>query len=100
MTVAIQRIERQMRAVLPHVLRNWPPKAIAKLVDATPRAAKAWKEGDCLPQAVHMTALEMALPEFAEEMRRIRALPGENPIPVADLAKQLAQALKEQAERP
>ncbi len=92
-------IETEMRSALPRVLEGFTPKEIAhrlrqERIEVTEYAAKGWKRGNHLPQAHIMVALERAYPELADEMRRIRDLPGENPEDVASLAEEFVQRIR------
>ena len=84
-------VEREMRAIIPRVLQHEPCKIIAFKAGAFPRTAKAWKNGDHLPQAHHMLMLERAYPEIAAEMRRLRALQADHDPRAEELAAQLVK---------
>ena len=58
------------RELVPRVLAREPAKVIAHRVGSTPRTAKAWKNGDHLPQAAHMLMLARAYPEIGAAVRQ------------------------------
>lgn len=70
MSALAERIEYEARELVPRVLADEPAKVIALRVGATPRAAKAWKNGDHLPQAAHMLMLARVYPEIGAAVRQ------------------------------
>lgn len=97
MNAVAYNVEREMRAILPRVLQHESAKIIAFKAGALPRTAKAWKQGDHLPQAHHMLMLERAYPELASEMRRLRALQADFDPRAEELAAQLVRYAMERA---
>lgn len=86
--LALENVEKDLRAMLPRVLASEPSKVVAFKARATQRTADNWREGLNLPQVPHFIMLARQYPELRakvlEWMDASTGDSGDNPQEVID----------------